>query len=193
MGIINNYLINKLLIKQNNLINFFNNIQLNDYNDKKNKNNINDNIFLINKQNLNIIDEIENKEIFKNNEEKDEENKKSYKKLFQITEYLYYYINKNEKYYYHINNNNIFDDENQVIKINNRNIKNSIKIKQNFFKNIKKNDNDTIKNEKNISINMINGKDITYLWYMEAKNKNNKSINYTINNKYDELFLDSYI
>ena len=37
---------------------------------------------------------------------------------------------------------------------------------------------------------MINNKNITYLWYMEAKKKKNKSINYKIGDNYQELFMD---
>ena len=37
---------------------------------------------------------------------------------------------------------------------------------------------------------MLNNKNITYLWYMEAKKRKNKSINYNIGKKYNELFND---
>ena len=42
----------------------------------------------------------------------------------------------------------------------------------------------------NIYINMMDEQNISYLWYMEAKKKNNKSINYSVNEYYDELFED---
>ena len=42
----------------------------------------------------------------------------------------------------------------------------------------------------NITINMLRNKNISYLWYMEAKKKKNKSINYQTNRNYDELFND---
>ena len=45
-------------------------------------------------------------------------------------------------------------------------------------------------NLKSFSINLIDKDDMTYLWYMEAKKKNNKSVNYKIGNNYDELFKD---
>ena len=37
---------------------------------------------------------------------------------------------------------------------------------------------------------MLRNKNISYLWYMEAKKKMNKSLNYKINTNYDELFND---
>ena len=45
-------------------------------------------------------------------------------------------------------------------------------------------------NSKGLSINIIDKEDMTYLWYMEAKKRNNKSLNYKIGNNYDELFND---
>ena len=35
---------------------------------------------------------------------------------------------------------------------------------------------------------MHDEQNISYLWYMEAKKKNNKSFNYNINDNFDELF-----
>ena len=37
---------------------------------------------------------------------------------------------------------------------------------------------------------MIDKNEITYLWYMEAKKKKNKSLNYKMGNQYEELFKD---
>ena len=45
-------------------------------------------------------------------------------------------------------------------------------------------------NSKGLSINIIDKEDMMYLWYMEAKKRNNKSLNYKIGNNYDELFND---
>ena len=39
---------------------------------------------------------------------------------------------------------------------------------------------------------MLKNKDISYLWYMEAKKRKNKSLNYLVDKNYDELFIDSY-
>ena len=41
-----------------------------------------------------------------------------------------------------------------------------------------------------MNINILRDKDITYLWYMEMKKKNNKSFNYQISDDYEELFID---
>ena len=41
---------------------------------------------------------------------------------------------------------------------------------------------------ENLSINMLDNKNISYFWYMEAKKKMNKSINYQIDNDFNELF-----
>ena len=45
-------------------------------------------------------------------------------------------------------------------------------------------------NSENITINMLDEQNISYLWYMEAKKRNNKSFNYHISDNYKELFLD---
>ena len=52
------------------------------------------------------------------------------------------------------------------------------------------NDDNITKNGDDITINMLSKKNISYLWYMEAKKKNNKSLNYKIGNEYEELFMD---
>ena len=49
------------------------------------------------------------------------------------------------------------------------------------------------KNENKMTINVLKGKDITYLWYMEMKYNNNKSFNYKINENLDELLKDQII
>ena len=46
------------------------------------------------------------------------------------------------------------------------------------------------KNEDNLTINVLRGKDMTYLWYMEMKKKNNKSFNYQLSDDLEELFND---
>ena len=40
----------------------------------------------------------------------------------------------------------------------------------------------------NISVNILNKTNISYLWYMEAKQKQNRSLNFKIGIDYDELF-----
>ena len=67
---------------------------------------------------------------------------------------------------------------------------NSKKINSNLKNEIRKKEKNGInKDKKKFSINMIN-KNISYLWYMEAKQNNNKNLNYKIGNKYEELFMD---
>ena len=44
---------------------------------------------------------------------------------------------------------------------------------------------------ENYSINMLDNDDISYLWYMEAKKKKNKSFDYKVGKNYDELFIDN--
>ena len=44
--------------------------------------------------------------------------------------------------------------------------------------------------EKNITINVLKDKDITYMWYMEMKRRKNKSFDYHISDDYEELFRD---
>ena len=73
------------------------------------------------------------------------------------------------------------------------NRKNTVKINNlNFHKTIKRGDSSTnlLNEDKNITVNILNKEDISYLWYMEAKKKNNHSLNYTIGHKYEELFAD---
>ena len=37
---------------------------------------------------------------------------------------------------------------------------------------------------------MLDEESMSYLWYMEAKKKNNKSLNYNISYDYNELFIE---
>ena len=90
---------------------------------------------------------------------------------------------------------NISDNEiNSEIKINAKNEKSSKKnleqVNSNYHKTIKKSNSLNKDNSKSFNINMIDKIDITYLWYMEAKKKENKSLNYKMGNQYEELFKD---
>ena len=180
------------------------NIKINDYNDEKKKNNNKDFLEInnsyndfsnFNKNNINNSNEhdlTKNNRKYKktiiNNEEKEIKDREVYKKLFQISEYLYYYKNKKEINYINLNDNIKNNNDNISKKIRNR--KNSIKINSNSNKNVRRGDNNISNSDnKNISINMFNKKNISYLWYMEAKNKN-KIFNYKISNNYEELFTD---
>ena len=203
--IINKDIMNQLINEQQNMMDFSKNIKINDILDKNNdynnnyffkkKINFNDNNFMldlsekIDKKNMNK--ENNNIKHNKNNEEKERE---PYKKLFQISEYLYYYKNKVENNYVHIINNVIKDESknSNISKISsNINVNGSLKINSKIKKPIIRGDSygKTDEND-NISINMLNNKNITYLWYMEAKKRKNKSINYNISKNYKELFND---
>ena len=210
----------KLLSQQKSLMDFSKNIKLNEYNDEENNfiSNKNSNISSIhihnnlsknfdynnnndndNSDKLNINSLLEIKKTVKNNEEKEKEEREPYKKLFLISEYFQLYLNKTFQNYITINHNNIInemvmEEQSKMSKMNRMtNRKNSFKNNNsNFHKTIKRGDsNTTILNEdKNITINILNKEDISYLWYMEAKKKNNQSLNYKIGNKYEELFVD---
>jgi hypothetical protein len=200
--ILNNDIINHLLKEQQNMMDFSNNIKINVpknpnkentiYNKSKNNNsyfdhNSNENLItttdIITKDTTNKISIFEENKI--KNEEKSNE---PYKKLFRIAEYIYYQINKFES-------NNILISENSTVSesVNTKsitkeqkpnvpiNLKNSI-IRNEFMKNNEQN--------KNIYVNMLDEESMSYLWYMEAKKKNNKSFNYNISDDYNELFIE---
>ena len=107
-----------------------------------------------------------------------EDEKESYKSLFKLAEYLYFYRCKNEENIITINSTS--NDENKSAKSKMNKMKKKIsKIKSGVEE-----------AEENISINMFKDKDITYMWYMEMKKKNNKSFNYQVSDDYEELFMD---
>ena len=183
--IINNDLMNQLISQQQNMMDFSTNIALNDPKNKYKKQGIKKD-WLKNKleeKKENLI--IGNKKISKSSiKSETDKNKKIYnsnelyKKLFQIGEYFYYYQSKLQ-----LNNiiiiNNSFNEENKIskpvskkISLNSKNIGGA-------------NDN----NDK-IYVNMLDENNISYLWYMEEKKKNNKSFNYRISDNYNELFTD---
>ena len=64
-----------------------------------------------------------------------------------------------------------------------------MKINHKWKKYIKKSSSRNIEEEE-ISINMIDNKNISYLWYMEAKKKKNKCLNYKVGNDYEGLFIE---
>ena len=148
----------------------------------------------------NKIDLLE-KNVIKNNNNKKKtlENKENepYIRLFKISEYLNYYRNKVEPNNILIIRNNTITDENKMSKIiskNNKSINNSIKkninIKNSFFKKNEIEENSDNDKNETIYVNMLDEENMSYLWYMEAKKKNNKSLNYNINDEYKELFMD---
>ena len=201
---INNDIMNKLIDQQKSLMDFSKYIETNENNylenylDKNNKSSLN--IKKISLDNSGDKDNnikakfdniIQNKSSFKfEKEEKEKENRESFKKLFQISEYFYYFLDNNKRHLINISDNEI----NSEIKINTKNEKFSKKnleqVNSNYHKTIKKSNSLNRDNTESFNINMIDKNNITYLWYMEAKKKNNKSLNYKMGNKYEELFKD---
>ena len=196
--IINNDIMNKLIMEQQNMMDFSKNIKINEELDnifEDNKYKIYDKInnSQIIEDNLNLP--LNNKEssINKNNVNQNEINevkdKEPYKRLFKIAEYLFYYQNKVEKNFVNIINNSITDDskKSSISKISsNISTTNPSKVK-NF---VRGNSYGKSDENENFSINMIDNRSMTYLWYMESKKRKNKSFNFQINENYDELFKD---
>ena len=110
--------------------------------------------------------------------ETEENDREPYRKLFQISDYLLHYKSNIENNKINIVSS-ITKNENQKINSNNSEI--------NYTKNKKDGKND---NNDNIIINMLDNKNLFYLWYMEAKENNNISINYNMGNNYNELFIE---
>ena len=203
---INNDILNNLINQQKSLMNFSKYIETNEnnclYNYLNNENKSTLNIKKVSLGNISdndnynkdkLMNIIQNKNSFKFEKvEKEKENRESFKKLFQISEYLYYFLEKNKQNFI----NNIDNELNSEIKISSKNEKlsknNFEQVNSNYHKIIKKSESNLSNkdNIKNISVNMIDKKDISYLWYMEAKQKNNRSLNYKLGNKYEELFKD---
>ncbi len=104
----------------------------------------------------------------------EDKNRESYISLFKLGEYLYYYRCKNEEDLVNIKQDQAEESSN---------INNSKK----FMKKISKK---MTEEDENSKITIFKDKDITYMWYMEAKKKKNKSFNYQISDNYEELFND---
>ena len=199
--IINNEIMNDLINEQQNMNDYSKEIGFNeDYNInhdiidlEENKKENNDHKKSTRKKDIIYnSDSRENQEIKENlnkSNEKEDSNRKAYKDLFKLGEYLYHYRTKVEQNNIIINyNSNIEDKKSNKSKID-KNGQNQIrnqKHKKSILSQISINDND--KSEDNISINVLNDKDITYLWYMEMKKKNNKSFNYELSDDLEELF-----
>ena len=204
--IINNDIMEQLIIEQQSMMDFSKNIEINELYDEdtndnislkknKKKQQLSGDFALNSQENKQIKNEnISNKNTIKINKTNENKDREPYRKLFQVSEYLNFYQNKIEDNYIHIINNVIKDESktSNISKIsNNMNANGSLKITSKLKKKIvrgdsygKPDDND------NFVINMLDNKDIGYLWYMEAKKKKNKSLNYHTNNNYDELFMD---
>ena len=202
--LLNNDIINSLLKEQQNMMDFSNNIKTNVpmkdnkentiKNKSKNNNsyfdhNSNENLItttdIITKDTTNKICILEENKI--KNEEKSNE---PYKKLFRIADYINYQRNKFESHNILVSENSTVSEimntksiskDNKSTVNNSINLKNSI-IRSDFLKNNEQN--------KNIYVNMLDEESMSYLWYMEAKKKNNKSFNYNVSNNYSELFME---
>jgi hypothetical protein len=192
--IINKDIMNQLINKQQNTMNFSKYIKLNEYNTKcsSKKRNTN-NKEILNEKNL--ISENNNKDAINKDSNNSKENE-PYKKLFKISQYLNYYINKisPNKILISKKDKDSYLDESEMFGImtkNSKNINNFIKNSKTLKKGNLKSDYESInENKENVYINMLDEQSMNYLWYMGAKNENNLSFNYHINDNYDELFLE---
>ena len=190
---INNDIVNQLINEKQNMMNFGDEIDINDddyINNEKDERDTHrrktSNSRMTNNKDIENKDNLKQSKI----EEDKEKGKSSYKSLFKLAQYLYYYRCKVEGSVININiNNTNTDDKNSnVSKLNNNpKSKNERRIKKSPSRSIPSEKND----EKNISINVLPDKDLTYLWYMEMKKKNNRSFNYELSDDYEELFMDN--
>ena len=171
---------NKLINEQKNLMDFSKYIEVNENNILENNGGENSDNSLLNNKKMNdnnnkLGNNIQNEISFNfQKEEKKKENTEYFKKLFQISEYLDFFLKENKQ-----KDIKIKDNSNQINFSNNK-------------KNMKKFDSKLINkdNQKNLSINIFSKNDMIYLWYMEAKERNNISLDYKIGKNYDELFID---
>ena len=199
---INNYIMNKLINDQEILMDCSKYIEINENNTLQNDRDKNSsNSFLYDKKmnfsgvydnNNKLSDNIQNKNTLKfQKEEKEKENREFFKKLFQISEYLLYFLKENRQKLIKIKDNEI-NDESNISKNEKFSQNTSMEEISNNNSLIKKTESNLLNkdNSKGLSINIIDKEDMTYLWYMEAKKRNNKSLNYKIGNNYDELFND---
>ena len=199
---INNYIMYKLINDQEILMDCSKYIEINENNTLQNDRDKNSsNSFLYDKKmnfsgvcdnNNKLSDNIQNKNTLKfQKEEKEKENREFFKKLFQISEYLLYFLKENRQKLIKIKDNEI-NDESNISKNEKFSQNTSMEEISNNNSLIKKTESNLLNkdNSKGLSINIIDKEDMTYLWYMEAKKRNNKSLNYKIGNNYDELFND---
>ena len=204
--IINNEIVNELINEEQNMMNFKKEIDINDDStinqdidyevEEKEKVHRKPNKKKSRISNRGTSSENkDNKENIKQNKNMEEEDKdkRSYKSMFRLAQYLYYYRCKVEENNVVINiNSNNDDKKSNISKINKNNqnqnqnsIKNNLKHKKSLSRS-----GTYDKNEDNLTINVLRGKDMTYLWYMEMKKKNNKSFNYQLSDDLEELFND---
>jgi hypothetical protein len=189
--IIDNDLVNQLIQAQQNMMDFSNNIKINE---ELKENEEIDNTFTNDGNNMNKTEYLSNKNNFKFDIDI-EKKKEIYIKLYKISEYIYYFQNKIENNYINIANNVIMDDNksSNISKASN-NITNSLELNSKMKKTyLRGNSYRKFDENSYYSINMLDNNDISYFWYMEAKKKKNKSLNFQISNNYKELFIDNII
>ena len=200
--IINNEIVNKLINEEQNMMNFKDEIDFNDnstINHNINEKEVDEKGYkkISSRTKLNDIEyNNENKEKMENikqskNKEEEDKDKNSYKSMFRLAQYLYYYRCKVEEnnIIVSINPNNEekksirsrINDNNQNPNIIKNNTKNKKSISRSGFSD---------KIEENFTINVLRDKNITYLWYMEMKKKNNRCFNYQLSEDLEELFID---
>ena len=195
---------NKLINEEQNMMNFKDEI---DFNDNSTINhNINDkeaeeigykNKKILSRTKLNDIEynnenkeKVENIKQSKNKEEEDKE-KNSYKSMFKLAQYLYYYRCKVEENNIIVNINSNNEEKKSIrSRINNNSqnpnlIKNNVKNKKSISRS-----RPSDKIEENFTVNVLKDKNMSYLWYMEMKKKNNRCFNYQLSEELEELFID---
>jgi hypothetical protein len=188
--IINNEIMEELINKQQSMLDFSNNIKTNEPNSINTHTSAKVNKSLI-KKSLSIenIKSLDNKKSEKKDSEKVKAEKRKenepYINLFKIAEYLQFYRSKLES-----NNVMFLNGETDESKMSRMLSKNTKSINSSVSNQKNKND----ENNENNYINMLDEKNISYLWYIETKKKY-KNFNYTISSDYRELFTefnDSY-
>ena len=188
--IINNEIMEELINKQQSMLDFSNNIKVNEPNSINSNTSPKVNKNLIKKSaSIENLKSLENKKSEKKDSEKLKAEKRKenepYINLFKIAEYLQFYRSKLES-----NNVMFLNGETDESKMSRMFSKNTKSINSSVSNQKNKND----ENNENNYINMLDEKNISYLWYMETKKKY-KNFNYTISSDYRELFTefnDSY-
>ena len=188
--IINNEIMEELINKQQSMLDFSNNIKTNEPNSINTHTSPKVNKSLIKKSSsIENIKSLDNKKSEKKDSEKVKAEKRKenepYINLFKIAEYLQFYRSKLES-----NNVMFLNGETDESKMSRMLSKNTKSINSSVSNQKNKND----ENNENNYINMLDEKNISYLWYIETKKKY-KNFNYTISSDYRELFTefnDSY-
>ena len=111
--------------------------------------------------------------------------------MFKLAQYLYYYRCKVEENNIIVNINSNNEEKKSIrSRINNNSqnpnlIKNNVKNKKSISRS-----RPSDKIEENFTVNVLKDKNMSYLWYMEMKKKNNRCFNYQLSEELEELFID---